>query len=79
MQEDCQQVYEYIGGLVHFQLQEFVNSIPYFISILLDLLVYFQLEKIVSYIPYFIGLISKTFVCAGVYKSYSTMIILESC
>ena len=45
MQEDCQQVSECIGGLLHCQLQEFVKSIPYFVSILLDLILYFYLQK----------------------------------
>ena len=68
MQECCWKVDDYIVGLLYCQLQEFVNCITCFISILLDLLVYFQLQKLVSYILYFIGLISKTFVCDGVYK-----------
>ena len=68
MQEDCCQVDDYTVELLYYQLQEFVNCITYFMSISLDLLVYFQLQKLVSYIRYFIGLISKTFLCAGVYK-----------
>ena len=50
MQEDCLQVDEYIVRLLYCQLQEFINRITYFISILMDLLVYFQLQKLVSYI-----------------------------
>ena len=68
MQEDCRQVDVYTFGLLYCQLQEFVNCIMYFMSILLGLLVYFQLQKLVSYILYFIGFISKTYVCVGVYK-----------
>ena len=68
MQEDCWQVDDYTVGLLYCQLQEFVNRITYFISILLELLVYFQLQKLVSYILYVIGLILKTFVCAAIYK-----------
>ena len=68
MQEHCCQVDDYTVELLYYQLQEFVNCITYFMSILLDLLVYFQLQKLVTYILYCIGLISKTFVCAGVYK-----------
>ena len=68
MQEDCRQVDVYTVGLLYCQLQEFVNCIMYFMSILLDLLVHFQLQKLVSYILYFIGFISKTYVCVGVYK-----------
>ena len=68
MQEDCWQVDEYTVGLLYYQMQEFVNHITVFMSILLDLLVYFQLQKLVSYIMYFTGLILKTLVCAGVYK-----------
>ena len=51
------QVYHYIDEHSYCQFQEFINTIPYFISMLLNILVYFQLQKRVSYIPYFIGLI----------------------
>ena len=68
MQEDCWQVDDYTVGLLYCQLQEFVNRITYFISILLELPVYFQLQKLVSYILYVIGLILKTFVCVAIYK-----------
>ena len=68
MQKDCWQVDFYTAGLLYCPLQEFINHITYFISILLDLLIYFQLQKLVSYILYFIELISKNFVCTGVYK-----------
>ena len=59
------------------QLQEFVNRITYFMSILLDSLVYFQLQKLGNYILYFIGLISKTFVCAGVCKLWSVTVCIQ--